>query len=73
MERQIFKSYKNMEKFNSAIQLVFAAVIVLFGFGTMIRCIIAGSDFFYIIMFALIGIIGRAMFRVLLKEYKEAK
>lgn len=62
-----------MEKFNSAIQLVFAAFIVLFGFGTMIRCIIAGSDFFYIIMFALIGIIGRAMFRVLLKEYKEAK
>lgn len=61
-----------MEKFNSAIQLVFAAFIVLFGFGTMIRCIIAGSDFFYIIMFALMGIIGRAMFRVLLKEYKEA-
>lgn len=55
-----------MEKFNSAIQLVFAAFIVLFGFGTMIRCIIAGSDFFYIIMFALMGIIGRAMFRVLL-------
>ena len=55
-----------MEKFNSAIQLVFAAFIVLFGFGTM-------SDFFYIIMFALMGIIGRAMFRVLLKEYKEAK
>ena len=52
-----------MEKFNSAIQLVFAAFIVLFGFGTMIRCI----------MFALMGIIGRAMFRVLLKEYKEAK
>lgn len=44
-----------MEKFNSAIQLVFAAFIVLFGFGTMIRCIIAGSDFFYIIMFALMG------------------
>lgn len=62
-----------MEKFNSAIQLVFAAFIVLFGFGTMIRCIIAGSDFFYIIMFTLMGIIGRAMFRVLLKEYKEAK
>lgn len=63
-----------MEKFNSAIQLVFAAFIVLFGFGTMIRCIIAAeSDFFYIIMFALMGIIGRAMFRVLLKEYKEAK
>ena len=38
-----------MEKFNSAIQLVFAAFIVLFGFGTMIRCIIAGSDFFYIL------------------------
>ena len=32
-----------MEKFNSAIQLVFAAFIVLFGFGTMIRCIIAGT------------------------------
>ena len=62
-----------MEKFNSAIQLVFAAFIVLFGFGTMIRCIIAGSYFFYIIMFALMGIIGRAMFRVLLKEYKELK
>lgn len=60
-----------MEKFNSTIQLVFAAFIVLFGFGTMIRCIIAGSDFFYIIMFALMGIIGRAMSGFCLKNTRK--
>ena len=63
-----------MEKFNSAIQLVFAAFIVLFGFGTMIRCIIAGSDFFLYHHVCVDGESSDAQCSgFLLKEYKEAK
>ena len=62
-----------MEKLLSAIQVAFAAFIILFGFGTMLRCMVNGSELFYIIMFALIGLVGRMMLRQTLKEYKELK
>ena len=62
-----------MEKFLSAIQVAFAAFIILFGFGTMLRCIVNGSELFYIIMFAIIGFLGRIMYRQTIKEYKELK
>ena len=62
-----------MEKFISVFQIITAIFISLFAVGTTIRCIVNGSDFFYIIMFSLIALIGHSMLRYTIAEYKELK
>lgn len=62
-----------MEKFISVFQIITAIFISLFAFGTTIRCIVNGSDVFYIIMFSLIALIGHSMLRYTIAEYKELK
>ena len=50
-----------MEKFISVFQIITAVFIFLFAVGTTIRCIVNGSDVFYIIMFTLMALVGRSM------------
>lgn len=59
-----------MEKIISVFQIIAAIFIFLFAVGTTIRCIINGSDAFYIITFTLIALGGRAMLRYTIAEYK---
>lgn len=60
-----------MEKFISVFQIITAIFIFLFAVGTTIRCIVNGSDVFYIIIFTLIALAGRSMVRYTIAEYKE--
>ena len=62
-----------MEKFISVSQIIAAILIFLFAVGTTIRCIVNGSDIFYIIMFSLMALVGRSMLRFTIAEYKELK
>ena len=62
-----------MEKFISVFQIIAAIFIFLFAVGTTIRCIVNGSDVFYIIMFTLMALVGRSMLRYTISEYKELK
>lgn len=62
-----------MEKFISVFQIIAAVGIILFAVGTTIRCIVNGSDIFYIIMFSLMALAGRSMLRFTIAEYKELK
>lgn len=62
-----------MEKFISVFQIITAVFIFLFAVGTTIRCIVNGSDIFYIIMFSLMALVGRSMLRYTIAEYKELK
>lgn len=60
-----------MEKFISVFQIITAIFIFLFAVGTTIRCIVNGSDVFYIIMFTMMALAGRSMVRYTIAEYKE--
>lgn len=60
-----------MEKLFSAFQIIAAVFMFLFAVGTLIRCIVNGSDMFYIIMFSLMALVGRSMLRFTIAEYKE--
>ena len=60
-----------MEKFISVFQIITAIFIFLFAVGTTIRCIVNGSDVFYIIMFSMMALVGRSMVRYTFAEYKE--
>lgn len=62
-----------MEKFISVFQIITAVFIFLFAVGTTIRCIVNGSDVFYIIMFTLMALVSRSMLRYAIEEYKELK
>ena len=62
-----------MEKFISVFQIITAIFIFLFAVGTTIRCIVNGSDIFYIIMFSLMALVGRSMLCFTIAEYKELK
>ena len=62
-----------MEKFISVFQIITAVGIILFAVFTTIRCIVNGSDIFYIIMFTLMALVGRSMLRYTIEEYKELK
>ena len=62
-----------MEKFISVFQIIAAVGIIFFFFFTTIRCIVNGSDIFYIIMFSLMALVGRSMLRFTIAEYKELK
>lgn len=62
-----------MEKFISVFQIIVAVGIILFAVGTTIRCIVNGSDIFYIIMFSLMALVGRSMLRFTIAEHKELK
>ena len=62
-----------MEKFISVFQIITAVFIILFAVCTTIRCIVNGSDVFYIIMFTLMALVGRSMLRYTIEEYKELK
>lgn len=62
-----------MEKFISVFQIIAAVGIIFFAVGTTIRCIVNGSDIFYIIMFSLMALVGRSMLRFTIAEYKELK
>lgn len=62
-----------MEKFISVFQIITAVGIILFAVFTIIRCIVNGSDIFYIIMFSLMALLGRSMLRFTIAEYKELK
>ena len=60
-----------MEKFILVFQIITAIFIFLFAVGTTIRCIVNGSDVFYIIMFSLMALVGRSMVHYTIAEYKE--
>ena len=62
-----------MEKLLSAFQVASAALILLFGAGTAIRCIVMGNDVFYIVMFSAIALVGCMMLRFAIAEYKESR
>ena len=62
-----------MEKFISVFQIIAAIWIIFFAVGTTIRCIVNGSDIFYIIIFFVLGFVGRLMFRFPIFEYKGLK
>lgn len=59
-----------MEKSESLFYIIFAIGILLFSGFNVIRCAFGGYDLFYTIMFALMFMVGRWLFRYSVAEYK---
>lgn len=55
-------------------QVIFAVFVILFGVSYSIRCLVEGSDIFYVICFAAIGFVGyKFLYRASIEELKEER